>query len=261
MVATITTTTDTTYLRVGVSLAGWAADGPVTVSRVHGDGSRSVVRGMSDVSGGVAFGWDYETPLSVPVTFEAWSGGALVASGGVTLPAPVRAYLSVPGLPSFGVPVTLAVRPAMSRPRPRAMMNPIGRTTPIVKSDVLKAPSFTLSVLTKGDVDAYTLLSTIEVAPVLMLRIPGTRVTDWCYISTGDVSEVPLSKVLPPAVGVTDSMVESWAAWTVECQVVESPVGGIFGDPTATYQASLDAFPTYSARLAAAATYIDALSA
>ena len=257
--AAVTTSLDLTYTRVGVSLSGWSADGVVTVNRVHPDGSRNPVRGMSAVSGGVAFGWDYEAPLSVPVSYEAWDGSTLAASAAATLPAPSRAVLTVPGLPSFGGSVLIAERPQPKRPRPTAALNVIGRETPIVKSDVLKAPSFTLSVLTQGDVDAYTFLSTLEVAPVLLLRIPGTRVTDWCYISTGDVDEVPVSRVLPPSIPVTDGLLETWAAWTVACQVVEAPAGGVFGDPTATYQASLDAHPTYADRLTADATYIDAL--
>jgi len=257
--AAISTTTDTTYTRVGVNLSGWTTDGTVAVSRVHEDGSRNVVRGMSAVSGGVAFGWDYEAPLSVPVTYEAWDGSTLATSPATTLAAPSRARLSVPGLPSFGGPILIAKRSEFERARATSRMSPIGRSMPIVKSDVLQAPSFTLSLMTKGDAEAYSLLSTIEVAPVLLLRIPGTRVTDWCYIATGGVKEVSVSSVLPPSINATADMVETWAAWEVECQVVDSPVGGVFGDPTSTYQAGLDARPTYQDRLAANATYIDAL--
>lgn len=256
--AAITTTLDATYTRVGVSLAAFSVDGPLDVFRVHSDGSRNRVRGMSAVSGGVAFGWDYETPLSVPVTYEAWSGATLITSSATTLPAPSRGMLTVPGLPSFGGPVTLARRVEFKRPRTQATLRPIGRAVPIVKSDVLGAPSFTLPLLTLSDAEAYRLLSTLTVAPVLLLRVPGVRVLDVCYVSTGSVNEVAVSKYFPDATtGPTHET--TWAAWEVDCQVVDAPEGGVFGDPTATYQASLDQYATYSARLAAHSTYIDAL--
>ena len=257
--AAIATSLDATYTRVGVSLSGWAADGVVPVYRVHQDGSRNVVRGMSAVSGGVAFGWDYESPLSAPVTYEAWDGSTLATSAETTLtmPAPAVAYLTAPGLPSFGGPVMPTGKVAMRRNRPTASLDVIGRATPIVKSDVMKAPAFTLGLRTYSDSGAYTLTSLMSVAPVLLLRIPGTRVTDWCYIATGDVSDSPVTHYGRNAPGA--NVTAEWADWQIECQVVESPVGGVFGDPTSTYQAGLDARPTYQDRLAANPTYIDAL--
>jgi hypothetical protein len=260
--AGITTTVDLTYLRVGVTLSTspFAESRVPPIYRVHTDGSRNLVRGMSKISGGLAFGWDYEAPLNMPVTYE-WIEGSVLSftDDAVTLPAPSRALLTVPGLPSFGGPVLIAQRPEFSRERPTSELNVQGRSTSIVKSDVLKAPTFKLALLTKGDSEAYMLMSTLGVAPVLLLRIPGTRVTDWCYIATGSVSEVPVSRVLPPSISVTTDIVETWAAWEIECRVVDSPTGGVFGDPTATYQASLDQFATYADRAGAHATYIDAL--
>ena len=129
-----------------------------------------------------------------------------------------------------------------------------------MKSDSLKAAAFDLSVRTYTDGDAYALDVDLDVAPVLLLRIPGTRVTDCCYIATGDVSEDPAA-YFKPQPGEPEDGLGHRSVWTIGCQVVESPVGGIFGDPTATYQASLDAHPTYASRLAADATYIDALRA
>lgn len=257
----ITTTVDLTYTRIGVTLSTspFAGSRPAMIYRVHPDGSRNLVRGMSRISGGAAFGWDYEAPLNVPLNYE-WIEASVLDSTttDTTLPAPARALLTVPGLPSFGGSVILARRPEFKRPRPAATLNVIGRSKPIVLSDVLGAPSFTLPLLTLNDADAYLLMATLGVAPVLLLRVPGSRVIDWCYVSTGSVSEAPLSKYFPTSETGPDHET-TWAAWEVECQVVESPVGGVFGDPTATYQASLDQFPTYADRAAAHATYLDAL--
>lgn len=257
--ATITPTLDTTYLRVGVNLAAWTTDGPLDVFRVHSDGSRNLVRGMSAVSGGVAFGWDYEMPLSVPVTYEAWNGATLITSAPITAPVGFDvAMLTVPGLPSFGGVILPAKKPALTRARTVSTLQVIGRSNPIVKGDVMRSPSFTLDLYTRTDADAYSLTSTLGMSNVFLLRMPGTRVTDWCYVAvTGDVDETPgVDYKDRPDSGRIDGQ---FSRWSMPCQVVESPVGGVFGDPTATYQASLDQFPTYADRLAAHDTYLDAL--
>lgn len=261
---TITTTVDLTYLRVGVSLSAdpLSENRPTLMYRVHQDGSRNLVRGMSDLSGGVAFGWDYEAPLGVPFGYEWIDLGLVLATTDTdtVLPAPAWDYasLTVPGLPSFGGQIIPAGKPVIRRPRPTATLSVIGRTVPIVKSDVMKAPAFTLDVHTLTDADAYTLSATLSVASVLLLRMPGTRVTDWCYVSlVGDVEEKPgvFYKDRPDS-GRSDGQ---FSTWTLPFQVVDSPVGGVFGDPTATYQASLDQFATYADRAAAHSTYLDAL--
>lgn len=259
----ITTSVDLTYLRVGVSLSTspFAENRPTMMYRVHPDGSRNLVRGMSGLSGGAAFGWDYEAPLGVPLSYE-WIEESLLAvtDTETVLPAPAWDYasLTVPGLPSFGGQIIPAGKPQIRRPRPTATLNVIGRGVPIVKSDVMKAPAFTLDVHTVTDADAYMLSATIGVAPVLLLRMPGTRVTDWCYVTlVGDVEEKPgvFYKDRPGS----DRIDGEFSTWTLPFQVVDSPVGGVFGDPTATYQASLDQFPTYADRAGAHSTYLDAL--
>jgi hypothetical protein len=216
---------------------------------------------MSKISGGLAFGWDYEAPLDMPVTYE-WVEGSVLAftDDAVTLPAPAWDYasLTVPGLPSFGGQVIPAGKPVIRRPRPTAAMNVIGRSAPIIKSDVMKAPAFTLELYTVTHADGYMLSATLGVAPVLLLRMPGTRVTDWCYVTVvGDVEETPGVRFKDrPGSGRSDG---EFSTWSIPLQVVDSPTGGVFGDPTATYQASLDQFATYADRAGAHATYIDAL--
>ena len=154
----ITTTLDASRYRVGVELSGWTTDGDVTVYRVHADGSRNPVRGMSAVSGGAAFGWDYETPLSAAFTYEADDGGT-VSSSSVTLDVPYYvATLTVPGLPSFGGVIEPTTKPALNFERPQVSIDILGRTSNIIKSDVMKAPTFTLQLRTRTTAEAYSLL-------------------------------------------------------------------------------------------------------
>lgn len=238
----ITTTVDLSRYRVGVELSGWSADGPVTVYRVHGDGSRYPVRGMSAVSGGAAFGWDYETPLSASFTYEADDAGT-VASAAVSLDSR-DSTLTVPGLPSFGGVVYPVGKPSMSHDRPTVDLDILGRTTYISKSDALKAPSFTLALRTKTEADAYSLRATFAISPVLLLRIPGTIYTDWCYVRAGSLNPEPTVHYRAP-VGAAADHVANWYVWTLDCLITDAPVGGTVGDPTSTWQALKDTGMTW----------------
>lgn len=250
--AAIAVTIDATYLRFGITLSAWAADGPVTVYRVHEDGTRWAVRGMSDVSGGSAFGYDYEGPLSAYVTYEATSGATLVQSVQRRIAvAPNIATLTVPGVPTMGGTVLPARKPKMSRSRPQAKLVIFGRAEPLVLSDTLKSPEFTLDLLTLTDAEAYALTATLEVSSTLLLRMPGARVVDWCYVSTGALEDNPA----PYKGGLGEEVTE----WSIPCQVTSPPVGGVFGDPTATYQARVDTGATYQDAVNSGRTYLDRL--
>jgi hypothetical protein len=242
--ASITATTDAANYRIGVQLGSWSSSGTVPVYRVHPDGSRYAVRAMSDVSGGAAFGWDYEAPLSTAVHYEADNSGSTVTSNTVTLTVSARALLTAPGLPAYGGPVVVAARAEPARSRPAEAISILGRSTDIVKSDVLKAPKFNLALLTRSDSEANDLTAMVAITPVLLLRIPGTRVTDWCYVQVGELAETPVSRVLPQPVPATGDE-RTWAGWRLACQVVDAPVGGIVGDPTSTWQALKDTGKTW----------------
>lgn len=242
--ATITTTTDSELARVGVTLGSFSTDGPIVVERVHDDGSRWPMRSMSDVSGGAAFGFDYETPLSEPFHYEADNSGSTISSSPTTLTVAERALLTVPGIPIMGGPVMLLTRPEFTRPRPQAALDILGRETRIIKSDVLQAPQFALTLLTRSDEEANVLLATLAIAPVLLLRVPGTRVTSWCYVQTGEIGEVPVMRVLPPTMPIPGD-ITTWAAWSVPCEKVDAPVGGQVGDVSSSWQALKDTGMTW----------------
>lgn len=247
---------DQAYLRVGVTVSGFSVDGPVVVYRVHEDGTRWAVRGVSDVSGGSAFGYDYETPLNAPVTYEVTDGAVLTSSATVTVSAG-GATLTIPGVPSMGGPVLVVGKPQLGRSRPSTTLEVFGRATPIVLSDTLKAPAGKLVVRTRTDTEAYQLTATLQLGSVFLLRVPGSRVTDWAYVMVGDVAEDPMvgygSANMPPG------SVAEWSDWTLQVQVVSPPVGGMFGDPTASYQSRVDTGATYQDAVNSGRTYLDRL--
>lgn len=235
--AAIATSVETTpNPRVGVSLSAWAADGPVDVYRVHPDTSRWLVRGMSSVSGAVAFGWDYEAPHMVAFHYEALSSSTLIVSPDTTVPVD-GAYLSAPGLPTLASPVELVGKPKVVRARPRTVLRPIGRADAVVIGDSRKSGEFGVRLRTRTSADA-DVLDDILAWPTLLLRIPGTRYP-WQYVDVGDVDDDPSVSYRP--VNPADPYdVGAWSEWDLPCVVTGMPVGGIVGDPTASYQAWRD---------------------
>lgn len=254
--ATITATVDPTYTRIGVQLSGFAADGPIDVYRIHADTSRHLVRGVSAVSGGVAFGWDYEAPLSSLVTYEASSGGTVITSSPTTLPG-VAAWLRSPGLPSLDMTVEVVRKPETSRERPRVVLRPFGRESAIVLSDSAKSPEFTLTVRTYGHAQADDLVALFSDSPVALLLMPGAREA-YRYVSLGSLNEKPVVDYIA-ANGASLDDAGGMSEWDIACTVTDSPIGGLFGDPTASYAAVLATYATYTALKSAKATYLDVL--
>lgn len=243
--AAITLTLDPASYRIGVDLSDWSTSGTVEVLRVHQDGTRHPVRGMSAVSGGVGFAWDYEAPLSAPVTYEAMDGGTLVSSAPGALVVPhCTALLTVPGMPSFGGVVSPIGKVSPRRARAAVEIDIIGRGTDITKYDVLKSASFDLTLRTKTDAEAYALTAMVAIAPILLLRMPGTRVTDWCYVGVRSLAEAPFVhyKAEP---GASPSDVAYWATWSLDCRVEDAPIGDVVGAPNSTWQALKDTGKTW----------------
>ena len=260
MTGTITTTVDVVNQRIGVTLAGWVspANGSVKVVRVHPDTTEWAVRGSAvggtwTTSGGSGFAWDYEAPFLQTVTYAAMDGLTRVVSTSETLV--IRSsWVTVPGLPAFDSLVRLSKVPrAISRARPQAVLQPIGRTTPVVLSDVLKSPSFTVSAITMSYAEANVLESVLENGATVLLQMPLTR-WPWQYVAVSAVVENTVTEKLPfdPAAASDDTM----STWDFTCVVVDPPVGGIFGDPTASYAVIVSTYATYTALKTAKATYL-----
>lgn len=235
--------------RVGVTLAGWSTDDDVVVYR-EAAGVRVPVRGADPAApiGGGFFVWDYEAPFNVPVTYTAHDAGTDYVSAPVTL-AETRPWLRVPGLPFLDLPVVPDRYPALQRSRPAAVLRPLGRRRPVVISDLLQSAEGTIGFYAPTDSDADSLVALLEQAPVVLLHLPGTR---WGarYIALRGVAE-------SRSTGYADT---EFTLFEVEFVVVDRPEGGLFGDPSNSYQAVLDTFASYSALLAAEDDYFDVLA-
>jgi hypothetical protein len=240
---TITLTTDNTNERIGVQLNSWVspANGSVTVYRVHSsDTSEWAVRALSTTSGGAAFAWDYEAPFGQSVTYYCFDGATKVTSSPTTLNV-TYPLLRGPGLPSNDATFTLVKKPSPKRPRPGVVLQPLGRATSVAIRTARVKPSFALTVETHSDVEARALLNTVTQSPTCLLLIPGTR-DDWQYVDIADIQETPFTEFLRS----TDGDPGSWVQWQLDCTVVDPPVGGIFGDPTASYALITSSFATYT---------------
>lgn len=262
MAATITATVDTAYVRVRVDLSGWSADGPITVMGRSGQMSWQV-RSITTVSGGVISGYDYEMPLSIasdmqPITYSAYDGSALVTSSSVTVVVPdCASMLRAPGLPALDVDIEVIHKPEVEYPADMVVLTPLGRETGIPLSGALSAGRFDLAVRTRTELQAVALMSLLRVSrPTVLAIIPGTRLRRQ-YVATGTVQEAPFM----PFRSQSPEDGGDWSEWTIPCTVVDRPAGRVFGDPTASYQAGLDQYPTYQASLDAQPDYLDRLKA
>lgn len=254
--AAITATPNTALAYVQVELSGWSTSGSVDLWRVHQDGSRHRVRGTVSTSDGGAVVRDFEAPIGSPVTYEATDSGTVV-SATTTIPVGDSCgWLTAPGLPSFGGQFTATSKPALSRDRPSVTLFPIGRVNPVVLSDALRAPAFTLTVRTYTAAQAEQLEALLEVCPAILVRLPGTRVTDWCYAAVTGVDEAPVVHYRPQPGAPVDDVAHRYV-WSLSCQVTDAPEGDVFGDPTLSYDLLDAAFETYDELNAAFETYLD----
>ena len=256
--ATLTATADTAAGRLGVTAAGLATSGPVAFYRVHPGGERYLVRGPVTASGGAAFVWDYEAPFRLAVTYEVDDSGTTVTSGAVTLPT-TEAWLRAPGLPGYDAAVELIEKPKPGRARTAAVLRPLGRKTAVVISSVLQSSEFDLKVRTYGYTQARALVGLVEQAPTALLVVPGL-VDSWQYVAILSLAEAGVVDWRPADLdGNDENDPGSMTEWSIACVVTDRPVGDMYGDPNASYQALLDTYPTYQALKDANATYLDVL--
>jgi hypothetical protein len=256
--AAISCTVDLTGPRVGISLSAWT-DGPVTVTRVHQNGDRITVRGVPDVSGGVSFAYDSETILGESFYYEAYSGSTLVTSGAVTV-GTTAMYVSVPGIPSLSLQIDADSVPDAVLERPTADLTGPFRSIPATEYGELQSPAFDLTLRAESVAQALFMEQILRQSGVLLVRMPLTE-----YAATYvRVSRVVRTKIVhyrrQSAATTTQADKRNY---TLSCLTVSVPVGGSYGDPTASYQALLDSGRTYQTFLdwkgVGATIYLDAL--
>ncbi len=246
--------------RISLTLTGWANNGALAIYRVHPDGTRWLVRGSQGgdttvtVTAGVAAVFDDEAPHMQAVTYQALSGGTTVTSGAVTITL-AGGYLSVPGLPSFRIPVELIAKPSAIRPRPRTVMRPRGRTKAVVIGDNRKGREFALRIRTRTFDQARLLEEVTDQAGTLLLRMPGTRWA-WTYVDIGDLSDEAVTPYRAQT-GIDPTEVGAWEEWTLPCIETSPPVGGVYGDPTASWDALNATGKTWDQLKVAGVTWLD----
>ena len=74
-------------------------------------------------------------------------------------------------------------------------------------------------------------------------------------VQVGALQEAPVTK----RIDLSGRGDDEWVRWSLECQVADAPVGGVVGDPTATWQALKDSGKTWGDLLAAGTTWLDLL--
>lgn len=247
--------------RVDVALSGWSpTSGPVTVYRVHADGTRRVVRGMPDVSGGVSQVYDYEAPLSESFFYESADSGGLVVSASVTL-ADDRTWVHAPGLPAYTLPVLLESVPDAEWSRPAADLDgPFRSVAPSLTgepSGEVIAPV----LMTRSAADAATLTALLRQAAVVLLRVPRTEYAHR-YLEVTRVARATRVGYRRQDPADTTSVAD-WRDFRLAARETLPPPGGAFGDPSASYQLLLDSGRTYQGLLdwrgVGATTYLDVL--
>ena len=256
--AAIGSAVDLAGLRVGVSLSAWT-DGPVTVTRVHGNGDRVAVRGLPDASGGVSFGYDYEAPLGEPFFYEANSGATLVTSSSVTV-GTTDMYVSVPGISSMVLQIDADEVPDAVMDRPTATLDGPFRSVSAIEYGELQSPTFSLTLWAESLAQATAMEQILRQSGVLLVRMPLTE-----YAATyAEVSRIARGKAVHHRrMGASTTTEADHRSYTLSCLETTSPVGGSYGDPSASYQALLDSGKTYQTLLdwkgTGATVYLDLL--
>jgi hypothetical protein len=257
--ATIAGTPETTpFPRVGISLAAWT-DGPVTVTRVHADGTRVAVRSMPDSSGGVSFGYDNETPLGEAFHYEAYSGASLVTSADVTV-GRIDTWFSSPGMPQMAYQVDMVAVPAAKKSRPTAVLDGPFRSMPAGEYGERSSARFALQLRADSLAERVAVDQVLQQSGVVLIRIPLTEWTATYAMVTDDDRD---PRVSFRRQGTATDTIADQRTFTLTCIETTSPAGGSYGDPTASYQALLDSGRTYQALLdwkgTGATVYLDLL--
>ncbi|MCX5202496.1 hypothetical protein OG897_13690 [Streptomyces sp. NBC_00237] len=237
----------------------------VTVWRVLGDGSRTLVRGPSGLMERVVLASDllvvedYEAPLGVPVSYYVEVRDALTdallstrSSDTVTITAgdASMAWLKDPGNPQRNMQVMVQQAPAWQRSVEQSTYHVKGRRNPVVLSGVRSGLEGELAVWTQSDDERAGLHWLLDSGRVLLWQaVPGMGVADM-YVSVGQVTESRNG----------GTAMEPWRAWQLPLAEVDLPVTtGVNGSGGRTWVDVLAEYDTCTDLLAAYATCEDLL--
>jgi hypothetical protein len=229
-----------------------------TIVRADPDGGTTAVRLADPVTldgSGSAVLYDYESWFGSSMTYTATTAGGSITSSAVTLDV-ADIWLRHPGVPSLSQKVDFQGEGSPVRSVNQAVLEPLGRATPIVVSDgQRKSKRGDLTLRTKSDTEHANLLGLLDDVTALLLDVPpgklfGADLTHQ-YLAIGDLTQARLRP---------DYYVHPWRIWTAPYIVVGRPAGGIQSQRTyadvvagfATYQDVRNRYATYTAVLTGA---------
>lgn len=211
----------------------------LTVWRVAGDGSQTLVRGPDGLYDGTyvipgdrLLVEDYEAPLGREVyyrTLSVWDDGTEVhrlTSTPVTLTVEDAewAWLTDPFRPGIGLKVLVRQAPEWKQGIEQTVYRIRGRAAPVILSDVRGSREGDLVCWTTTDDERTALKFLLSTGNVLLWRCaPGRGETD-VYVSVGEVQA-------PRDGGDVD---DPWRLWTLPFTEVDMPPGAQAGSATWT---------------------------
>jgi hypothetical protein len=223
-----------------------------TIVRNDPDGSQTPVRLAEPAAldgSGEWVGYDYESWFESSTTYTATTGAGSITSSAVTLSVS-DIWLRHPGVPSLSLQIDFQGDGTPIRSVMQAVLEPLGRTYPIVVSDGRrKSKRGDITIRTKSDSEHDALVALLADVTPLLLDVPpskgfGVDLTHQ-YLAIGDLTQARLRP---------DYYVHTWRIWTAPYIIVGRPAGGIQAERTyadvladhATYQALLTAYGTYT---------------
>lgn len=229
-----------------------------TIVRTDPDGSQTPVRLAEPVAldgAGSAVLYDYESWFESSFSYTATTAGGSITSSSVSLSVS-DVWLRHPGVPSLSRQIDFQGEGDPARPVVQAVLEPLGRTYPIVVSDgQRKSKRGDMTIRTASDAEHVALLALLDDVTPLLLDVPpslawGSDLTHQ-YLAIGDLAQRRRQPDYYP---------DGNRIWTAPYIAVGRPAGGIQAERTyadvlaadATYQGVLTRHATYTAVLTGA---------
>lgn len=234
-----------------ISIQGLTTAGNTQYSlyRMTADGTLTPVRGTAGdmldltISGALAVAVDYEAPLDVPVQWYVITSGGpgdgteTYTTTALTLTAPPRNTMVVkdPLLPARSGVFEVSAPADWTRPASAATFWPRGASAPIIRFDVRRSRTGTLTVLTETDADRQQLEWLLASGDTLLMQAPTATGWDDIYVQVADAAEprsVPLAA-------------DTCRLWSLPLTEVARPAGGVTGSAGRTWQDVLNDYDTW----------------
>jgi hypothetical protein len=207
--------------RVRISIVS-ASGGYVTITRTHPSGRVVTVRGMdvAPLSGGAFIGWDYEAPIGLPVTYQAYyysDPDTLIATSNTVTVTWVTEndWLKDPLEPIRNVIASVGDMSTYGYDTPTGVHTVLGRPDPVTVGEIRRAATgdLTLNTYTREERDRVHYITAS--GHTLLVQSSQESGVGSMYISLLGVTETRPS-------GQRD---EPMRIWTLSYQEVAAPVG------------------------------------